>query len=100
MNPPVWLESDMARHMLLEFPLLMLLGAGLAHYAPRCMDSHIERFDRYGLTGWTFASLVLAFWMIPAALDAALGNAVVNCAKYASLIAAGFALSSAMRRSP
>ena len=77
-----------------------LLGAALAHYARRRMDSHIERFDRYGLTGWTFASLVLAFWMIPAALDAALGNAVVNCAKYASLIAAGFALSSAMRRSP
>jgi len=100
MNPIAWLEVDMARHMLLEFPLLVALGAALAHrLAPRA-DAAIARFDRYGLTGWTFASLVLAFWMIPAALDAAIGSAAVNAAKYASLVASGFAVRSAMRRSP
>ena len=92
-----WLETDMARHMLVEFPLLMALGVGLAS---KRFDFLIEGFDRYGLTGWTLASLVVAFWMIPAALDAALGATVVNLAKYASLVAAGFALRSAMRRSP
>ena len=92
-----WLEIDMARHMLVEFPLLMALGASLAS---KRVDFLIEGFDRYGLAGWTFASLALAFWMIPAALDAALGAAAVNCAKYASLVAAGFALRGAMRRSP
>jgi hypothetical protein len=95
MNPFAWLEADMARHMLVEFPLLVALGALLA--SPRI---DIDRFDRYGLTGWTLASLVLAFWMIPAALDAALASPGVNSAKYASLVAAGFALRSAMRRSP
>jgi len=92
-----WLETDMARHMLVEFPLLMALGVGLAS---KRFDFLIERFDRYGLTGWTLAGLVVAFWMIPAALDAALEATVVNLAKYASLVAAGFALRSAMRRSP
>ena len=92
-----WLEIDMARHMLVEFPLLMALGAILASAR---IDFLLEAFDRYGLTGWTFATLVLAFWMIPAALDAALGSAAVNGAKYASLVAAGFMLRSAMRRSP
>jgi hypothetical protein len=100
MNPIAWLEVDMARHMLLEFPLLIALGAALAHrLAPRA-DAVIARVDHYGLTGWTFASLVLAFWMIPAALDAAIGSAAVNMAKYASLVASGFAVRSAMRRSP
>jgi len=92
-----WLETDMARHMLVEFPLLMALGVGLAS---KRFDFLIEGFDRYGLTGWTLAGLVVAFWMIPAALDAALEATVVNLAKYASLVAAGFALRSAMRRSP
>lgn len=91
-----WLEADMARHMLVEFPLLMALGAALAPLADRALSA----FDRYGLTGWSAASLVLAYWMIPAALDAALGSSVVNAAKYASLVAAGAALRSAMRRSP
>ena len=100
MNPLAWLEADMARHMLVEFPLLIALGAALAHRAPVRADAEIARFDRYGLTGWTFAGLVLAFWMIPAALDAALGSVAVNAAKYASLLAAGFALRAAMRRSP
>src|SRR5262249_10521266 len=94
MTPLAWLESDMARHMLVEFPLLAALGAGLA----QVLAFDLKPVDRYGLTGWTFASLVLAFWMIPAALDAALGSAAMNAVKYASVVAAGFAVRSAMRR--
>lgn len=100
MNPLSWLEADMARHMLLEFPLLIALGAAIAHRLPVEVDARIARIDAYGLSGWTLASLVVAFWMIPAALDAALGNAAVNAAKCASLVATGFALRSALRRSP
>src|SRR5262245_44394430 len=95
-----WLEGDMARHMLVEFPLLMASGAGLAKVAAPRVTAAIERIDRLGLTAWTFTSLVLAFWMIPAALDAAIASAPVNAAKYASLFAAGFAAYGAMARSP
>ena len=90
----------MARHMLVEFPLLAAAGAWLSHRFPQRIEEVIERFDSYGLTGWTFAGLVAAFWMIPAALDAALGSAAVNAVKYATVIAAGFAVHGAMRRSP
>jgi hypothetical protein len=100
MNPLAPLEADMALHMLVEFPLLAGAGAALAHYAPRRVDDAIATFDRYGLAGWTLASLVAAYWMIPAAIDAALGSGAVNAAKYASLLAAGFALRGALRRSP
>ena len=62
MNPLAWLEADMARHMLVEFPLLM--AAGAAFRQPQALAA----FDRYGLTGWTLASLVAAFWMIPAGM--------------------------------
>src|SRR5262249_13843983 len=100
MTPFAWLEADMARHMLLEFPLLVGLGAVLAqHLSPR-MDARLALFDRYGLTGWTLASLILALWMIPVALDAAVQSAAVNAAKYASLLATGYALRTAVRRSP
>jgi len=99
-TPIAWLEVDMARHMLVEFPLLMGAGTWAARRAPPRIDAAIAQLDRYGLTGWTVANLVLAFWMIPAALDAALGDAAVNAAKHASLVAAGFALASSWRRSP
>jgi hypothetical protein len=90
----------MARHMLVEFPLVFGLGVVLAHRAPRRIDAAIARIDALGLTGWLFAVLVAAFWMIPAALDLAVANALVNAAKLASLAAAGFLLHGAMRRSP
>ena len=100
MNPLTWLEADMARHMLVEIPLVFALGAWAAGRAPPRIDAAVARFDRYGLTGWLFALLVAAFWMIPSALDAAVASAAFNAAKFASLLAAGFLLRGAMRRSP
>jgi hypothetical protein len=99
MLPPVRhaLEADMARHMLLAFPLAMALGA-LAF--GRRFDAGFARIDRLGLTGWFFASLVLAYWMIPSALDAAIASPGTDAAKLASLALAGAALRSSWRRSP
>jgi hypothetical protein len=100
MSVLAWLEADMARHMLVEFPLLMGCGAALERFMPRAVEAFVARFDALGLTGWTLATLVVLFWMIPSALDAALGQIAVDTAKYLSLAAAGFALASSMRRSP
>ena len=92
------LEADMARHMLVEFPLVIGIGAVVAGYASRA--GAFARIDRMGLAGWSFASLVLAYWMIPAALDTALASPAVNAVKFAALAAAGFALRSSASRSP
>lgn len=91
------IEADMARHMLLEFPLAMALGAVLLGARA---DAAFARADRLGLTGWLAASLVLAYWMIPSALDAAVADPAIDAAKLASLALAGALLRSSARRSP
>jgi len=88
MNPLAWLEADMARHMLVEIPLIVAAGAGLARFTPAYARTAIARVDAFGLSGWLFAGLVMAFWMIPAALDAAVASPAMNTAKFASLSAA------------
>lgn len=93
------LEADMAWHMLVEFPLVVGIGAVATGFAPRA-GAAFARIDRMGLAGWLFASLVLAYWMIPAALDAALASPAVNAAKFAALAVAGFALRASASRSP
>lgn len=93
------LEADMALHMLVEFPLVAAIGAFAARGLPR-LAAAFAPFDRLGLARSHPASLAPAFWMIPAALDAALASGVANAAKFASLALAGFALRGAWQRSP
>ncbi len=95
-----WLEIDMTRHMLLEFPLLLSAGALVG----RALDEHfrapIERCNRLGLLGFVFGSLVLTYWMIPAALDAALLDEWVAAGKYVSLVLSGVLLWNSFRVAP
>lgn len=100
MNVLGWLEADMARHMLLEFPLLLLLGWLLPERLPGRLKVRWQHYDQYGLTGWTAFGAVIGYWMIPAALDDALSSPIVNGAKHASLIGAAALLKEAMGRSP
>ena len=87
-------ESRMAWHMLLQFPLLLASGTCLAVWASKRTEwlRSYDRVDAHGLLGATLASCVLAYWMIPAALDMALLSESARWAKYASLWFAGFAL--------
>ena len=95
-----WLEADMARHMLIEFPLL--IGAGWAIGGTFSANARraIDRWNLYGLAGLTFVLATLGFWMIPAALDAALSGVASASAKYATLFAAGTALRWSWPRAP
>ncbi len=89
-----WTESRMAWHMLLQFPLLLASGACLSPVACK-RTAWLRRYDgvdAHGLLGASVASCVLAYWMIPAALDLALLFEPARAAKYASLWLAGFAL--------
>lgn len=87
-----WLESDMARHMLLQFPLLLIVGAGFANTLPTTWRKVVATFNAHGANGLLLASLVLGFWMLPRALDDAVLSPPVALAKYASLLLAGMAL--------
>jgi hypothetical protein len=92
--PPArgFLEGGMALHMLVQIPLLVLAGCGLSAASPARFRQTLQSFNAHGVTGWALASLVLAFWMLPRALDAAVANAWIDAAKFAVLLLAGAAL--------
>lgn len=85
--PPLrgWLEASMTRHMLVQMPLLALLGAGLAGAVPRRVREWVQRWNAAGVTGLVLASVVGLLWMLPRALDAALDQPWVELAKFLSL---------------
>lgn len=80
------IESQMGLHMLVEFPLLLAAGWAWGRWLPAKV---LSALNAQGLLGATVASCVLAFWMIPAALDLALLSAAVAAAKYFSWLLAG-----------
>ncbi|NMF89627.1 hypothetical protein [Aromatoleum petrolei] len=88
----LWLEADMARHMLVQFPLLIVAGAAFASTLPPRVRAAVATINAHGLAGLLLCLLVSAFWMIPRALDQALLSPPMEIAKIATLLAAGGAL--------
>src|SRR5258708_36555269 len=82
-----WLEADMARHMLVEFPLLLVGGLATAKALPERMVARIMRSNQMGLAGFTFVSRIAAYWMIPVALVQALSRRPAAGAKCARILA-------------
>jgi hypothetical protein len=95
-----WLEGDMARHMLIELPLLLIAGAAIGRALDERFGAQIACCNQMGLVGFAFASITLAYWMIPAALDAALLDEWVAVGKYISLVASGALLWSSFTAAP
>ncbi|MBY4597253.1 hypothetical protein K3217_17205 [bacterium BD-1] len=85
------LEGSMSLHMLVQVPALVVTGYWLAAGLPPRAHRALQSFNAHGLTGWTLASLGLAFWMLPRALDAAVANPGVDAAKFAVLLLVGLA---------
>lgn len=86
------LESRMALHMLVEFPLLALGGAAAALAWRRAgPGAHrgMPPADTDHLATVAVSLAVSALWMVPAALDAALLQPSVAAAKYLSWWATG-----------
>lgn len=93
-------EANMALHMLVHLPAVAGAGALLALRLPRRAHQRYARVDGLGAGSLTLVLCVMAFWMLPVALDASLLSPAMAAAKYASLLAAGAALASAWRRMP
>lgn len=86
------LEASMWRHMVLQFPLVMLAGALLAGALGARARAAIARWNEGGLAGLVGAGIVLAILMVPRVLDLALYQPGVETAKLAALLFAGAAL--------
>ncbi|MEZ7871105.1 MAG: hypothetical protein QMB72_06080 [Brachymonas denitrificans] len=99
-----FVESRMALHMLLEFPLLMASGWCLRRWwqRRRPMQGGAGRWEQLldwrGWTGATFVTVVTVVWMVPSMLDAALLALPVAAFKYVSWWLAGWLLASSWYR--
>jgi hypothetical protein len=96
------LEATMARHMLLQIPMLIAAGALVAFGMPRmnaaAFFSGLRGCDENGITGLFAFMLVTAYWMIPKALDSAAVSLVTDTAKFMSLLLAGLLLPGSLSR--
>jgi hypothetical protein len=94
-----WLEASMSRHMLVQMPLLVVIGIIAARLVPgRVQNSLLIRFGG----AWPCVIVALfasSYWMLPRALDAALTDPWAEVAKFLSLpFLVGFPLVLAWRR--
>lgn len=94
-----WLEASMTTHMLVQMPLLVIIGIIACHLVPaRLQDSLLIS------SGGAWPSVIVAlfassYWMLPRALDAALTDPWAEVAKFISLpFLVGFPLVLAWRR--
>lgn len=86
------MERDMALHMLLQFPLILLGGWLLAAGLPERAKAGLQNWNHAGVTGLLATSLVLMFWMLPRALDMVLTSVAMELSKFLTLALAGAAL--------
>ncbi|WP_219726148.1 hypothetical protein [Castellaniella caeni] len=80
-----WLEADMSLHMLVQLPLLAWTGWQLGRALPAPLARRLAPWNLQGISGLLLASLVMAFWMLPIALDAATEAPSAALAKFLSL---------------
>lgn len=95
------IEGSMPLHMMVQFPILLLAGAGAAWLTvqrQQAFASAWSRFDAEGVFGLVTLSAVAVLWMVPAALDAALMHPEVAAWKYCSWWVAGGAIALAWPR--
>lgn len=93
------LESTMASHVLIEIPILILIGVGLGQVILSFNKNFLLEFDRGGIAGILITSFTIGFWMIPRWLDASLVDDHVSIAKFMSLVfLAGLPLAISWRR--
>lgn len=79
------LEASMLRQMLIQMPLLALVGWWLGKALPVRIDRAVAPWDRWGLSGLLLASAASLPWMLPRAMDAALLLPWVEVAKFLCL---------------
>ena len=95
------IEQSMAWHMVFQMPLLVLAGALAARALPGLrLHARWSSFNVFGLAGFMAAQGVIAYWMLPVAIDRAVVNPGFDVLKLLTLYASGVLLHDAFRRAP
>lgn len=93
------LEASLFGHMLVQLPLLLLLGVLMRPLLSfRGERPLMRRINRNGLPGVALALVILAYWMLPRALDQALVRPGAEAAKFITLPLAGALAAAGWRR--
>ncbi len=86
------LEASMTRHMLVQYPLLMLAGFLFATAWPVRWTARLNRWNAHGINGLLAAAVMLGILMIPRVLDLALVDGRAEMLKCLALLACGGAI--------
>lgn len=101
--PPlrIVIEQSMAWHMVFQMPLLVAAGALTARAFPAPgLAVKWTDFNLFGLTGFMAAQAIIAYWMLPFAIDRAVVNPGFDVLKLLTLFASGMLLRGAFQRAP
>ena len=94
-----WLAATMVGHVLVQIPLLVLIGYVLGKSLEHRLERWLSLLNAGGIAGVLMATFAIAFWMIPRWLDASLVSTSIAGAKYLSLVLlAGMPLALSWRR--
>ncbi|WP_194965974.1 MULTISPECIES: hypothetical protein [unclassified Polaromonas] len=85
------LEASMTRHMLVQYPLLMLAGFLFAAAWPPGWTARLNRWNAHGISGLLAAGVMLGILMIPRVLDLALVDGRAEILKFLALLICGAA---------
>ncbi len=95
------LESDMALHMTVQIPLLAVVGILIAPEVRRFEPRWLAEADWLGIPGIVLVLFSTSCWMLPVALDSALGDWRMEVAKFVSLpLLVGMPLGLSWQRMP
>lgn len=95
------IEQSMVWHMAIQMPLLVLGGwCTLRAMAGGRAARLLAPWNRYGLTGFIAAQVILAYWMLPLALDRAIVLPGADVIKIVTLCACGAMLQHSVARAP
>jgi hypothetical protein len=95
------IEQSMGWHMAIQMPLLLLSGwLAMGRIGQRSSMAWWSAFNRYGMTGFIAALIVLAYWMLPLAIDRAVVLPTTDVLKLVSLWTTGAVLRHSFERAP
>lgn len=95
------IEQSMAWHMVVQMPLLVLAGwLIMQKKINSAMALRLVPWNRYGLTGFIGAQIVIAYWMLPLAIDKAVVELQSDLLKLITLFMCGAMLRHSAERAP
>jgi len=95
------IEESMVWHMSIQMPAIILTGwMANSHSIAVVRTDRLAPWNRYGLTGFIVAQGVLAYWMLPLAIDRAVVVPHVDIIKLSTLLICGVILQDSFSRAP